>query len=126
MTGALDAVAGPAFPFRIDASGGVAWTAGPDKVREDVRALLATRRGERPMLRDYGTRLAALVQEPLDDVLADLAGEEVRTALLRFEPRIVVTRTDVVRGPDDGTLEVDIGYVHVHESVAGRTRVPLR
>ena len=43
------------------------------------------------MLRDFGTRLRSLVHDPNDDVLADIAEKQAREALLRWEPRIVVT-----------------------------------
>ena len=53
---ATDIARGPAVPFRIGADGRVAMTEGTDKVRQNLRVVLATRLGERPMLRDFGTR----------------------------------------------------------------------
>ncbi len=46
-------VTGFAFPFRVDpSSGGVASATGRDKIRQNIRQIIATRFGERPMLRD--------------------------------------------------------------------------
>jgi phage baseplate assembly protein W len=126
MTSALDGVAGPSFPLRIDASGGIAFTTGIAKVQEDIRVLLGTRVLERPLAREYGTRLRSFVQLPDDDVLADLARGEVQQAIVRFEPRVVVTKADVERHDDQGEQTwVRVEYMHVHEPVLGSAEIPL-
>jgi hypothetical protein len=122
----FDDVRGIAFPFRIDQeTGGIAMTAGDDKIRENVRLILGTRVEERPMLRQFGTRLRSLVHDPNDDVLADLAEKQARESLLRWEPRIVVTDSQIERDPDDGLLQIRLTYVHMNEQVAGQAVVPL-
>jgi uncharacterized protein len=84
-----DDIAGPAYPFRIDpASGGVSWATGGDKLRQNVRIILGTRYGERPMLRDFGSRLHSLVHDPNDSAIADILGTQAQQALLVWEPRI--------------------------------------
>jgi phage baseplate assembly protein W len=58
-------IRGMSFPFRIDpVSGRVAMSEGRTKIQQNVRLILGTRIGERPMLRDFGTRLPSLVHEP--------------------------------------------------------------
>ncbi len=108
-----DQPTGPALPFRFDpASGGVAMQRGADKVLDDVRVLLATRIGERLMARDYGTRLPALVHEPNDEVLLDIARDQTQAALLRWEPRVAPAVVDVIAHPDEGRLDVLLGINH--------------
>jgi len=122
----FDDVRGVAFPFRVDPeTGGIAVTVGDDKIRENVRLILGTRLEERPMLRQFGTRLRSLVHDPNDDVLADLAEKQARESLLRWEPRIVVTDSQIERDPDDGLLQIRLTYVHMNEQVAGQAVVPL-
>ncbi|WP_326772962.1 GPW/gp25 family protein [Streptomyces sp. NBC_01445] len=117
-------VRGAAFPFRIDPrTGGVAWSAGDVKIREDLKALLLTRLGERPMLRDFGTRVHGLVHEPDDDVTADLLRKQAHEAVVRWDRRIVVTRARVSRA--DGQLHLELDYVRAEDSVGGRITVPL-
>ena len=71
-------IKGIGFPFRIDPeSGGVAWTSGREKLRQNVMVILGTRHGERPMLRDFGTRLHVLVHEPTDQILGELLKDQV-------------------------------------------------
>ena len=126
MTVAFQDLRGVGFPFRIDpATGGVATSAGEDKIRENVRVILATRIGERPMLREFGTRIPGLVHDPNDDVLVELAGKQAVDALLRWEPRIIVNGTSVERDADNGLLQVRITYVHTNEQLAGTAILPL-
>jgi phage baseplate assembly protein W len=120
----IDDIAGPAFPFRIDpVSGGVAWAAGRDKLRQNVRLVLGTRSGERPMLREYGTRIHSLVHDPNDEVLVELLRTQAQQALLQFEPRVLVTQTQIVQA--DGEVRMQLNYTHTTEPVADQLILPL-
>jgi phage baseplate assembly protein W len=126
VNGALGDVRGVAFPFRVDpVTGRIETAQGEAKIRQNVRLILGTRLGERPMLRDFGTRLPALVHDPNDEVLVDIAQNHTREALLRWEPRILVTESQVEREPDEGFLQLRLRYVHTNEQVAGQAVVPL-
>lgn len=125
-------VAGFGFPFAIDAaSGGVARSSGADKIRENIRVILATRLGERVMLRDFGTRLASLVHDPNDEALAVLIRREVQEALLAWEPRVLVTALSIDRRPADGpgdpdaTLQLRLDYTLSNEAATDRLLVTL-
>lgn len=121
-----DVPRGVAFPFRFDrATGGVSVASGAEKVRQDLRALLATHLAERPLLRDFGTRLRSLVHDPVDDVLVDVAVRQVEQAVLRWEPRVTVTSVDVERDPDRGEVQLVLTYRHVPEQASDRLAVPL-
>jgi Bacteriophage baseplate protein W len=123
---AFDDVRGVGFPFRVDpATGRIEMAAGDAKVRQNIRLILGTRLGERPMQRDFGTRLPGLVHDPNDEVLADIAQKHAREVLLRWEPRILVTDSEVEREPDEGLLQLRLRYVHTNEQVAGQAVVPL-
>ncbi len=120
-----DDVGGMAFPFRIDPqTGGVAWAFGQAKIQQNIRILLGTRQGERPMLREYGTRLGALVHEPNDDVLVDLVRTQAQQALLQWEPRVLVTGANVVQTED--TLLLRLSYAYTATPEAAELTVPLR
>jgi phage baseplate assembly protein W len=115
---------GPAYPFRIDpATGQVAWSDGATKLGDNVRIILATRRGERPMNRDFGTVVHQLVQEPNDGSLVRLITKQVRDALMQLEPRIVVT--DVTVRQREGELVMDLHYIHSDRPQADVMVIPL-
>lgn len=120
----IDDIAGFAFPFSFDpASGGVAWATGADKLKQNVRLILGTRFGERPMLREYGSRLHSLVHDPNDGVLAELLRTQTQEALLIFEPRVMVTQTKVIQ--QEGEIRLLLNYTYTTEPVADQLSVPL-
>jgi phage baseplate assembly protein W len=121
--GLTDLANGPAIPFRIGPDGRVAMTSGTDKVRQNLRAVLATRIGERIMQRDFGTRLASLVHDPNDEALSALVTSEARDALLRWEPRLMVTATRVERA--EGELRLYLDYIELDRQTGGQLVISL-
>jgi phage baseplate assembly protein W len=120
----IDDIAGPAFPFRIDPdTGGIAWAFGSDKLRQNIRLILGTRFGERPMLREYGTRIHSLVHDPNDAVLAELLKTQAQQALLQFEPRVLVSDVKVIQS--EGEVRMQLSYTHTSEPVADQFVLPL-
>jgi phage baseplate assembly protein W len=123
----IDDIKGMGFPFGVDeATGGIAWARGAEKIRQNVRIILGTRYGERPMLREFGTKLASLVHDPNDDVLADLLKNQVQENLLRFEPRILVTDVQVEQDPDEGEVQLRLQYTFTTEPGGNVMLIPLR
>jgi len=113
------------FPFRIDSeTGSVSQAAGITKIRQNIRVLLGTRVGERPMDREYGTRLYSLVQDPNDDVLAELLVSKTQEAIIRYEPRVFVAGATVEQ--DEGEVRMRLEYVRTTQPTAGQMVIPLR
>lgn len=122
----LDDIRGIAFPFRIDPqTGGVAWASGDPKIRQNVMLIIGTRRGERPMLREFGSQLHGLVHSPNDQVLADVLRTQARNALLQWEPRVIIS--DALVSQTEDSLHLRLSYFHTNEPVSGAQLViPLR
>src|SRR4051794_17888486 len=113
--------AGMRIPFGIGPTGGIEWTSGADKVRQNVGIILSVRLGERPLQRDFGTRIPSLAHEPNDEVLGALVESQAREALMRWEPRLLVTRARTEH--DDGELRVWLDYVQLDRQASGRIAV---
>lgn len=118
----MDKVMGFAFPFAL-AQGGIQRASGRDKIRQNIRALLATRFGERVMLREYGTRIHSLVHDPNDDVMATLVKRQLQECLLAWEPRIVITGVAFERR--EAELYVRLDYTHTNEPSTDSLLLPL-
>ena len=104
-------VRGVGFPFEIDpATGSVSWSEGDAKISENARIILSTRRGERPMNRDFGSTMHQLVHEPNDGALARLITKQAREILMQYEPRIVITDLRVEQR--QGELVLELRYIH--------------
>lgn len=76
----MTAPRGVAFPFRVS-GGRIAASAGAAKVSDNLRHLLSTRLGERPMLRGYGGGVQHRLQQPNDHTLRTLIRHEIEQAL---------------------------------------------
>jgi phage baseplate assembly protein W len=102
---------GWAFPLRVDATGGIALVTREREIEEAIRLILGTSPGERPMRPEFGCRIHEYVFAPADSATATALGNEVRSALRRWEPRIDVEDVAVTIDPRDASLlYIDIRY----------------
>src|SRR4051812_33475886 len=84
------------YPGQPDASGtDIALSAHEEDVRQAVRIILETNRGERLMRPDFGAGLGDFVFEPLSTTTYALIRQRVEEALVTWEPRIHLERVDV-------------------------------
>ncbi|EAS2833691.1 baseplate assembly protein [Salmonella enterica] len=68
---------------------------GADHLRQSVTDILMTPSGTRVLLRDYGSDLFRLVDNPQDDFLRVRIVRATATALEKWEPRFTVRRVEV-------------------------------
>lgn len=102
---------GWAAPTAVDGVGEARLESGAEKVRQSIRLILGTRRGERTMRPDFGAGLEDFLFEPLSTTTAALVRHRVETALVQWEPRIDVLEVLVdVAGRGRGRLDITIGY----------------
>jgi phage baseplate assembly protein W len=117
-------IRGAGIPFAIDPeSGGIRMCSGRDKLAQNVRVILGTRLGERPMNRNFGTQLRALVQEPNDGSLGALLVRQVREALVQMEPRVLVA--DIAFRGEGADLMLDLTWLAAGSPQPERLSFPL-
>lgn len=106
-------ICGFSFPFRIDSSGGVARTSGPEKLKENIKHILLTGIGERVMRRDYGGGLRQLVHDPNNDALRAIVQHQIAKSIGQWEPGVQIQGVAVTqeRLEKEGMLYVEIRYV---------------
>jgi phage baseplate assembly protein W len=92
------------FPLRTDATGGIALVSRDRELEEAMRLILATAPGERPMRPEFGCGVHDYVFAGTDATSARAIAVEVRQALLRWEPRVIIEDVDVVPDDDDAAL----------------------
>lgn len=98
------------FPVGLAGDGSVDTSAEADDVRESIRIILGTDKGERVMRPDFGADLNRLVFEPLNTTTMSLAKHYVEEALTRWEPRIDQVEVKVEADPPMGRLLIEIEY----------------
>ena len=81
-----------------------------ESVRQAIWIILATAKGERVMRPDFGCGIYDLVFELTSASTTGRVAQEVRDALLEFEPRIDVRSIDVTPDQDGQVLQISIDY----------------
>ena len=79
-------------------------------IRSSLEILLSTDVGERVMQPRYGCNLNRLLFEPLDLTLQAYMKDLIRTAILYFEPRIVLDDVNLIPEPLEGRVLIEIHY----------------
>ena len=106
------------FPFAVSVnSGRCESTENEDQIESCLRMLIATEKGSRPMLRDYGLGAKLLLQEPNDEVLQNLFRRLVFEEVARWEPRVTVN--DVSFLVNEAELHIVL-YYQVNETGADK------
>lgn len=98
------------FPLRVK-NEQLILSSGEDVIKESIRIILSTAKGERVMRSDFGCGIHELVFAPNDTSTATLINIHVKEALLKWEPRIEVL--DVSVTPDRESrnkLNINIEY----------------
>ncbi|MGO1072703.1 GPW/gp25 family protein [Lysobacter sp. CA199] len=112
----------------MDAVSGRAMS-GDEHLRQSIADILTTPLGSRVMRRDYGSLLPELIDQPFNGASQVRLYGATATALMRWEPRISLSRIQLTAGDAPGVfvldLEVrrrDIGPSNEHT----RLSIPLR
>lgn len=101
---------GWAFPVEVE-EGSIETAAGERTVKESIRVIIGTAKGERVMRPDFGCGIHDHVFDAVDANTLTLVETTVEEALVEFEPRIAVegvgTSTDDL---DEGVLLIEVDY----------------
>jgi hypothetical protein len=97
-------------PGAMEERGALASADYEESVRQSIWGILGTAKGERVMRPDFGCGIYDMVFAVNSSTTASEAAEEVRDALLSFEPRIDVLNVEVSPGGDGEVLYVSIDY----------------
>lgn len=90
-------------------------------LRQSIADILCTPLGTRVMRRDYGSRLAELIDQPLNDATRTRLFGATATALQRWEPRVHVRRIQFAPGDRPGACELTLTVERIDP---GGRRVP--
>lgn len=101
------------FPVGIDkATGRIQMSSNEESIRESIRIIIGTRKGELPMHPDFGCGIQEYAFETADYTTLYAMKTEVEHALTRWEPRITDVYAQVSDEQiDKGILMIDVSYV---------------
>jgi len=99
------------YPVRVDENGKIAISEYDEDIKEAIRIILGTAKGERVMRPDFGCGIHEFVFTSMNAVNLSLIETSVRDALTLWEPRIelINVKTDAEKA-DEGKLFINIDY----------------
>jgi len=99
------------FPVDVTAEGQIDRAYYEDSIRDAIWLILGTARGERVMRPDFGCGIHDLVFAVNSATTSGLVANEVRQALIRWEPRVDLQDVQVAPKPGEpNTLLIRIEY----------------
>jgi len=99
------------FPLQVDDEGRISMSEYENDIKEAIRIILSTSKGERVMRPDFGCGIHDFVFSVMNTATTTLISNSVKEALTLFEPRIQVTKVDVSsEAIAEGKLMIDVEY----------------
>lgn len=103
---------GWSFPPAFIRGGGVEMLEGEDDIQSSLKILLSTRVGERVMQLEYGCNTDAMMFESITTGFQTFMQNQVKNAILLFEPRVDLISVDLLaQNAVDGLVLISIEYV---------------
>ena len=102
---------GWAFPPHLEADGEIAEAVYEEDIRQAIRIIIFTNRGERLMRPDFGAGLNDFIFEPVSTTTMEAVETRVRESLITWEARIDVQEVKVTADPGERhKLLVELNY----------------
>lgn len=104
-------------------TGTLARVTNEDSVKQSLKNLILTNRTERPYNPNLGSRINALLFDPLDAFTAQSIKEEIEETIRGFEPRAVLHDVSVYADEDNNGFTVNIIFSTIN--IPQETRIEL-
>lgn len=102
---------GWAFPITLSETGGIAVSQSDDKIKESIRLILSTAKGERVMLPEFGCDIHDFAFSVINTSTLTMMKTAVKDALVVWEPRIEVLGVEVSTNDlEHGVLYMQVNY----------------
>ena len=79
---------------------------GKDDIISSINILLATHLGERVMQPKYGLNMEKFLFDPIDVNFQAFLTDQVKNAILYFEPRVILNEVDLEAVPAEGLVRI--------------------
>ena len=89
-----------------------------DLVTMDLLNHIYTRKGERVMMPNFGTRIPDLAFEPLDQLTLDVLAEDLN-AVIAFDPRVELLELQITPYYDENTVIASARLLYIELNLTG-------
>ena len=79
-------------------------------IKENLFVLLSTTIGERVMQPEYGSSVNKLIFEPIDTTFSTYITEQIKNAILYFEPRITLDDIEYLHDDFNGKVDLKLNF----------------
>jgi phage baseplate assembly protein W len=104
-------------------TGTLARVTNEDSIKQSLKNLILTNRTERPYNPLLGSRINALLFDPLDTLTAQSLKEEIQETIKAFEPRAVLNDVSVYPDEDNNGFKINIIFSTIN--IPQETRIEL-
>ena len=104
-------------------TGTLARVTNEDSIKQSLKNLILTNRTERPYNPLLGSRINALLFDPLDTLTAQSLKEEIQETIKAFEPRAVLNDVSVYPDEDNNGFTINIIFSTIN--IPQETRIEL-
>ncbi|MGQ2384911.1 GPW/gp25 family protein [Acinetobacter ursingii] len=94
-------------------------------IEQSIQDIVTTPLGSRVMRRDYGSMLADLIDQPMNDVLVVKIYSAIYTPITRWENRISIESLNVSEVSSNG-MQLDLEAVHTISGQSLNLNIPLQ
>ena len=103
---------GIAYPVRSGEKGLFNVQKDVELIEGNIIQILGTRKGERVMLPEFGSKIMDFIFEPLDYITCALIRFELIDCIKRWEPRIILDKesTNVIAYPEENMVKAQMRY----------------
>lgn len=98
---------------------------GAATVRQSILVILETEPGERLMRPTFGAGLRRYLMKPNTVATRAQIQRDVTNSLLQWEPRIELSRVQVLPGSDPSEIRITIDYLHKRDGSAANLVYPF-
>ena len=81
-----------------------------DAIKNSIRNIFSVRKGQKLLNPEFGSSLDQYLFEPITEIYARAIGDDILTAIQRYEPRIEVLKVKVVANQDDSQYNISVVY----------------
>lgn len=93
-------------------------------VKLDLLNHIFTRKGERVMMPNFGTRIPDLAFEPMDNYTLSILEEDLRT-VFAFDPRVELMSLNIIPIPDSNTVIASAKLLYVELNMQGNLDINI-
>lgn len=98
------------FKLQRDRYGNIIKHSDTESVRQSIKMILSTYPGERLMLPEFGSRLRDILFEPISNITTSQIRREIKTAVERWDDRVVINTIDVIPDHDRNQYKIFVVF----------------